>query len=332
MSKSDRRTRATKSGHLRYARGKSSKPRKAKSGGGKPGLIRDLGRVSLKYIGRALRLMMISLITIASLAVISGLLVAGYLYVSNSDYFVVKRVTIAGINQTSRDEILTAAGLDRPANILTFDLDQARNEISILPWLAEVKVSRQMPDTVAIEVREHNPKLLVNLGRLYYLNDFGEPFKELSPGETPRLPIVTGFNTDDLLNPSPIVKKAFNEIFWLVATLSSRNDEFKLDNISEVNYDMVRGLTLFTKNNRLEVKIGFGAYEEKFRRLGRVMAHLKQRGKFDGVTYLNLEAGPRVTVRYEGQDISFLGSVGSRRSLPVLAAGLMGLFNRWGPV
>lgn len=309
MSKSEvRRNKSYKSGHLRFARGRTAaKRRKSRTEPSSPSLAAILGRLSLKVIGRSLRLALITLATAAALVVITGLLIAGYLYVSNSDYFAVKRVTIAGINHTSREEILAAAGLDRPANILTFDLDVARAEISTLPWLAEVRLSRQMPDTVAIEVREHNPRLLVNLDRLHYLNDLGEPFKELTPGENPRLPIVTGFNSDDLMSPSPRVREALNEVFWLVGSLSTRNDEFKIDNISEINYDMVRGLTLFTKNNRLEVKIGFGAYEEKFRRLGRVLAHLKQRGKYDGLVYLNLEASPRVTVRYDDRPAFSLG-------------------------
>lgn len=322
MSRTEiRRSKTAKPGHLRFARGgRAAKPRKNRAEAAEPSLAGLLGRLSLRLIGRGLRLALITLATALALLVVSGLLVAGYLYVSNSDYFAVKRVTIAGINHTSREEILAAAGLDRPANILTFDLDEARAEISTLPWLAEVRLSRQMPDTVAIEVREHNPKLLVNLDRLHYLNDFGEPFKELSPGENPRLPIVTGFNSDDLMSPSPRVKEALNEVFWLVGSLSSRNDEFKIDNISEINYDMVRGLTLFTKNNRLEVKIGFGAYEEKFRRLGRVLAHLKLRGKYEGLVYLNLEASPRVTVRYDDRLAPGLNSAG---------AGGSGAQSRW---
>ncbi|MDL2227057.1 cell division protein FtsQ/DivIB, partial [Deltaproteobacteria bacterium OttesenSCG-928-M10] len=182
--------------------------------------------------------------------------------------------------------------------------EAATREISALPWLADVKVSRRMPDTVTIDVFEHSPRLLVNLGRLYYMNDRGEPFKELAPGENPDLPIVTGFNEDDLLSPGPGVRAALNEVFWLLEALGQRNDEFKVSNISEINYDMVRGLTLVTRKHGLEVKVGFGAYEEKFRRLGRVMSHLKLSGKLDGLVYLNLEASPRVTVRYADSFLS----------------------------
>ena len=294
---------------LRYARSeairKKSKARRVhKNDADGSELALKVGRLGLMLFGKSMRMILMIVATLTALTAVSGVMVAGYLYISKSDYFAVQKVVISGINHIDREEIIRAAVLDQPANILTFDVEEATREISALPWLAEVKVARQMPDTVTIDVTEHNPRLLVNLGRLYYMNDKGEPFKELAPGENPDLPIVTGFNEDDMLSPGPGVRAALEEVFWLADALSQRNDEFSINNISEINYDMVRGLTLFTRNSGLEVKIGFGAYEEKFRRLGRVMAHLKIRGKLDGLVYLNLEASPRVTVRYAGNSMS----------------------------
>ncbi|MDR1045119.1 MAG: FtsQ-type POTRA domain-containing protein [Candidatus Adiutrix sp.] len=283
-----------KSGRSLFSPGRKSK----KAADGQPSLPARLGRKLAAALGKSLKMVFLTLVTVAALAALSAVLVAAYLYVSKSDYFSVKKVTISGITHSSREEVLAAAGLDQALNILAFDPDEAAGRISILPWVDQVRVARQMPDTVTIEVAEHRPKLLVSIGRLYYLNERGEPFKELAPGENPDLPIVTGFNEDELLSPGPSIRSAMAEVLFLVETLARRNDEFRLDNVSEINYDLVRGLTLFTKNNRLEVKIGFGAYEEKFRRLGRVLAHLKLRGKYEGLVYINLEASPRVTVRY----------------------------------
>lgn len=296
-------------GDVRFARGGQPKRRpKPKNNAGSPSLVLRLGSGMMKFFGRSLKFMLTGVLAAVAVVAISALLVVGYLYVSNSDYFAVKTITISGINAMPSEEILAVTGLkrDHSVNILTFDLQEAESSLKSLPWIADAKVTRKMPDTVSIEVREHTPKLLVSLGRLYYLNEEGVPFKELTPGEKPDLPIVSGFIEDELLNPGPAVKEAMNEIFWLVEALSQRNDEFRLANVSEINYDAVRGLSIFailnkntTQENILEVKIGFGAYEEKFRRLGRVMAHLKLTDKTRGLVYLNLEASPRVTVRYE---------------------------------
>jgi len=253
--------------------------------------------MGLKVLGRSLKAAVGAALTGLALAVISGLLVIGYLYVSKSDYFAVKKVIISGLNRISREDILRVAGLDRPVNIWLFDADQVAAAISTLSWLDEVRVSKTMPDTVTVEIVEHRPRLLVSLGRIYYLNDKGVLFKELEPGENPNLVIVSGFLEDELLSRAPAVKTALAEVFSLVEVLEARQDEFKLDHISEINYDVVRGLTLFARRGELEIKVGFGAYEEKFRRLNRVGTHLKQHGHFEGLAYINLEASPRVIVR-----------------------------------
>ena len=294
---------------LRFARdGKPRRRPKPKNAAGSPSLVSGLVKRAFKLAGRSLKYVVTGVLAAAAVVAVSALLVAGYLYVSNSDYFSVKTITISGINEIPRDEVLAVTGLDpdRLINILTFDLEEAESSLKSLPWVAEAKVTRKMPNTVSIEISEHTPKLLVSLGRLYYLNEEGVPFKELSPGDKPDMPIVTGFAVDELLNPGPAAKKAMAEVFWLVGALGQRNDEFQLANVSEINYDAVRGLSLFAVLNKkttqetvLEVKIGFGAYEEKFRRLGRVMAHLKRNEKDKGLVYLNLEASPRVTVRYD---------------------------------
>ena len=260
--------------------------------------VREKLRLAGRFFGRGFRAMLGAALAVLGLTLLSLLLVFGYLFVSKSDYFFVKKVVISGLDRIDSEDIRRIAGLDRPVNIWLFDTDQAAADLSTLSWLAEVRVTKSMPETVVIDVVEHQPKFLVSLGRLYYLGEQGEIFKELEPGENPDLPIVSGFNEDELLSRTPGVRKALDEVFQLAETLGARNDEFRLDNISEINYDAVRGLTLFARRHALEIKVGFGAYEEKFRRLGRVLAHLKLRGLFEGLAYINVEASPRVIVRY----------------------------------
>jgi len=298
-SKSDR------SGRIRFARDNppkapKKKPRPVKDVDSEPSLVGQLAFLGLKGLGRLVKVALIAAATLAAIGLIVVLLLAGYLYVSKSTYFTIKSINISGIEQTRGEEIKEAAGLDQDVNIWTFKADEAEAAIGTLPWLSEVRVIKKWPDTVLIDVKEHKPRVLATvLGRLHYMNDKGVAFRELAPGENPSLPIVSGFSEDDLLTLGPRVRSALKEVFWLVDALGARNDEFRLDNISEINYDMVRGLTLFTKSGGLEVKIGFGQYEEKFRRLGRVLAHLKMQGKYEGLVYINLEASPRVIVRYE---------------------------------
>ncbi len=308
-----KRSRNESERNLRFARDPNKKSNKETAKGlGVAKLAENAGG----FLRRSMKVFLAILTTLAAVSLLGAGVLVAYMALSKSDFFTVKKIVISGINQVSRQEILKAAGLaeDALVRIWSFEPEKAEENLRAIAWLDTVEVDRQMPDTVTIKVTEHQPRLLISLGRLYYLNESGEPFKELAPGENPKLPIVSGFGTDELLSPSPSMRTAIGEIFTLVEVLSKRNDEFRLANISEINYDMVRGLTLFTKNKGLEVKVGLGSYAEKFRRLGRVLAHLKVEGKYDRLVYLNLEASPRVIVRY-GDRVSSASYIWRGKSL-----------------
>jgi cell division protein FtsQ len=171
-----------------------------------------------------------------------------------------------------------------------------------IPWVQDVTVTRQLPDTIVISVQERRVRALVSLDRLYYVDDQGVPFKAVEPEERPNLPVITGFSRADLTERRDRNRRDLDELFALLEVLAERNDQFRLENASELNDDPVRGMTLFTREERIQVKVGLGDYRAKFKRLGRVMAHLKIGGQADGVSYVNLESSPRVVVRKAAAD------------------------------
>ncbi|MDR2141126.1 MAG: FtsQ-type POTRA domain-containing protein [Deltaproteobacteria bacterium] len=258
-------------------------------------------RSPLRILSRAVKLTMMGLLGFVLLAVISALLVGGFLYLSKSDYFAVRHLKITGLSQLSMEEVVAAAGLDRPINNLTFDAKLAVRSLSGLPWVEEADISRVLPDGLLVEIKEYKPKALVSLDQLYYLDEKGRAFKKLDPGENPDLPIISGFSLDELISGGPLVQAALGEIFQLMGILAERSDEFRLDSVSEFNYDPDLGLTLFTRRSGLRLRVGFGSYLEKFRRLGRVMAHLKRNGQAAGLAFIHLETPPRVVLRYNNQ-------------------------------
>ncbi|MDR1576676.1 MAG: FtsQ-type POTRA domain-containing protein [Deltaproteobacteria bacterium] len=250
------------------------------------------------WVGRALKLVIWGLGGFLVLATVSAILVGGFLYLSKSDYFAVKRLKITGLGHLTMEEVLAASGLDRPANNLTFDTKAAIASLGSLPWVEEAKISRVLPDGLLVEVTEYQPKALVILDELYYLDEKGRAFKKLDPGDNPDLPIISGFSLDELISGGPLVQRALGEAFDLMDILADRSDEFRLDSVSELNYDHDLGLTVFTRRSGLKLRVGFGSYSEKFRRLGRVMAHLKVTGQAAGLAFIHLETPPRVVLRY----------------------------------
>jgi hypothetical protein len=228
----------------------------------------------------------------------AGCLYAYYAF-SDSDYFLIKRHDIRGIFRVSRQEVLAAAGLDRPVNTLTFDIQQAIRGLKTLAWVEDADISRApLPDGITVRVKEYRPRAVVSLDRLYYLDVRGRPFKGLVPGENPDKPIVSGFTLDELLNEGPLAAQSISEVFDLMDLLDRRSDDWRLDEISEIRWDPDIGITLFARRSGIEARLGFGPFAEKVARLGKVTGILKGRGHLAGVSHMNLECVPRVTVRW----------------------------------
>ena len=248
---------------------------------------------------RSTRVVLGGVLLLSFLTMLSLGLVAGYQWVLNTQYFMVKKVVIQGIKRTTRDDVLAATGLDKPTNILAVSLSDMANNLNGLSWVQEAGVRRKLPDTIMITLKERRPKTLINLGGLYYLDETGNPFRKFEPEEKPEFPIITGFTKDDFAKRPDYTRRDLQEVFRLLDALSERNDRFRLENISEVNYDPARGLSLVTRDEGVLVKLGMGEYEDKLKRLSRVLVDMKIHGEEENLLYFNLENVPRVVVRRE---------------------------------
>jgi cell division protein FtsQ len=261
--------------------------------------------LSLPPVGRLVRrgfkLLFYGVASFAVLVGISLALIFGYMYAHESTYFLVEpnSVMVTGLVKLSRSEVMEVAGLNKPINYLTLNSQAVKNSLKYIPWIDRVDITRSFPNGIKINIVEFEPKAIVNLEYLYYIDSQGMPFKKLEPGEISSLPIISGFSIDELQNKGPLVKDGLDEVFSLVEILSKRTDDFRLDNISEFHRDPDRGLTIFTKGAGLQVKVGRGGFEKKIWRLGRVMDHLLREDKARGLGYVNLDCPPRVTVSYK---------------------------------
>jgi cell division protein FtsQ len=259
----------------------------------------DAVKGGTRFLRRGLSLLLIAAGSALVLLIVSALCVYAYLYFSESDYFMIKRFDIRGISKVSRAQILSASGLDRPVNAITFDTVAAVRSLKSLPWIEDAEISRTPPpDGVTIRVREYKARAVVNLEQLYYIDQEGRPFKNLEPGEDPDFPVVSGFTLDELLEGGPLVKSQVLEVFELMDILAERRGDFALENVSEIRRDPDIGITIFMKNGGLEARLGFGPYGEKTGRLETVFRKLRDNGWHEGLIYLNLECVPRVTAGY----------------------------------
>lgn len=105
----------------------------------------------------------------------------------------VRRVTLRGAHQTAHREITDALGPVLGASIIHLSLDDARARIEELGWVRSAAVTRLLPDTISISVREREPAAVWQMkGVLYLVDNTGAIIREVDAGEYANRPLIVG--------------------------------------------------------------------------------------------------------------------------------------------
>lgn len=122
---------------------------------------------------------------------IFGAIVAGLL----SPVFNVKEIAVSNNNKISTEEIINLSGLTINQNIFKFLKLNVINKIEENPYIEQVKINRQLPDKILINVVERTPTYMLDVNQMYaYINNQGY-ILELSD-EPLELPTISGYKTD----------------------------------------------------------------------------------------------------------------------------------------
>ena len=223
---------------------------------------------------------------------LSLVFVFGHDFLTQETMFSAKVVTVAGNKVLSESQILTLAGIKSGDNIFSVNLNLIRKQLLSSPWIAEAKVGRQIPDGLAIRVREHEPAALLDLGKIYIMSREGTIIKEWEETD-PRLPLVTGLSYADLpLGEAP--GKAFGALLSVLDIARKDTGPLAVSRIETIHVDQDLGITLFATGGIRSAWIGYQNFSEKYERLQRLLAHLGERPGQESLTIFDLESDARV--------------------------------------
>ena len=245
-----------------------------------------------KFFHRALRVVLVS----GSLALlVAGVGLAAHL-ISTSGFFNVDSVRVLNQNRVSEEDVLARSDVRKGSSIFSLDLEMIGGKIAENPWIAKARVERVFPREVIIHVEEHQPRAIVHVGYLYYVDAAGEVFKILEPEDSLALPLITGLERQQLLEKPQESRKLLLEAMELIAELESRQT-FNLEDVSEIHIDPVDGFALYTYRSGIPVLMGFGSFASKLDRLEQIYADLEPR--LAVLKYIDLNVMERVIVKVE---------------------------------
>jgi len=129
-------------------------------------------RVRPRHRGFAARALLgLQVLAVALLAVVGAW--TAWQKVFASDRLRVGRLEVRGSHFLSEGEVRELVGAAVGERILSLDIEALKARLRSSPWVADATVTRALPDTVRVEIRERVPLALAELDRLYLMDGDG---------------------------------------------------------------------------------------------------------------------------------------------------------------
>lgn len=161
--------------------------------------------------------------TIASFAGVPALAEDKLAQVAAGSGFEVKRVEVRGVNRMNQQTIYEHVLGQRDQAMSRLDLASLREGLLQLPWVKDARVSRQLPDTLVVDVVERNPHAVMRDGdRLMLIDETGHELEPVSRDKARGMFVLSGQGAEQrvedlgkLLEAAPALKPQVAEAEWI---------------------------------------------------------------------------------------------------------------------
>jgi len=218
-----------------------------------------------------------------------------YGFIGKATFLRLERIEISGVKKLTNEEVLSAAAVKVGDDLLGIKLSRMGEQLAKNPWIASVRVRRNFPHALSIDVVERQPVGIVSMGYLYYLDTRGDIFKPLQEGDRLDYPVITGLVEDDLLRDPAGAKETVKGMLTLLEQLKKERAGIRMADISELHYDKGFGYTIFTIDRGLPIRLGMDGFGEKLDRLSRIYSDLQV--QLPLLEYIDLDYSDRIVVK-----------------------------------
>jgi cell division protein FtsQ len=216
----------------------------------------------------------------------------------HAEYFRLAEIEVSPTEHVAKSDFLAFLHARRGQTIFSLDLNDTADRVISHPWIKGAVVRRQLPDTLVVEIAERHAVALLQMERLYLVDEDGVAFKQLDEGDPRDLPLLTGFTKEAFQNGDQTARRSAVKVREAVQLLllGERLQVFTEADISEIRYDPVGGFSLVTTEKGMVVHFGYGDYEKKLKLLAAVTDRLNGRLQAEA-RVVDLGVGDRVVVR-----------------------------------
>ncbi len=203
------------------------------------------------------------------LALVLGIL---FLLQQGETFFRVNEIRVEGAGEMQRGDILNAGEISEGMSIfLLREKSAAERMQEQLPWVKQVEISRNLPDTVVITIDERRPAGYVITADGYWLIDNHAVYLDYTEQPTEKYPLISGIDSGNVIAGAPLDsaerRKALQNLF------SSLPGENNLE-IEKINFEKSYNLIVHTVDG-LEIWFGDGEdIDYKLRLIEESISHI----------------------------------------------------------
>jgi cell division protein FtsQ len=217
-------------------------------------------------------------------------------------YFSLQSLDLIGNHRLTRAEVIESAGIKGGMNLLTADLKSITTNLKQHPWIRSASVYRRFPGRLVIEIQEKIPTAILTVDKLYYVDERGEIFTQVRPGNRVNYPLLTGISQSQLESNRPAVQKMIKEGLSLLDIIDRQVSDITPSMIAEVRIDLTEGLALQTNSGRILI-LGNGNYQLKLARYSKLKRFLTSQGQWANAAIIDLDFEDRAVVRWGGHRV-----------------------------
>jgi cell division protein FtsQ len=199
--------------------------------------------------------------------------------------FPVRHIIVTGNENIEESDIRDAVTAETAKGLLRVSLKDIDRTLRTQPWVKDVSLRKQYPDTLMVSIEETTAKAILNYNDgLYLMDGRGNILETIKEKETSFLPVITGIDYRN--NRTDVV-----EALRLIDALS---EEGFLSEKESVEITL-RPYGLSMNMDGEIFKVGYGNYGEKLKRWKDLEAEVMKRGIT--VEYIDLRFAGRVIVQ-----------------------------------
>ncbi|HJX32177.1 MAG TPA: FtsQ-type POTRA domain-containing protein [Thermodesulfobacteriota bacterium] len=191
-------------------------------------------------------------------------------FIARSPYFALHDIRFEGCKNVKPQELMSLANVRQGYNILALNLREISQKIIANPWVKDVRIERNFPHQLIIEITERVPVALASQEDLFLVDREGDLFKKVERQDNIDMPVITGLS---LSEPST---QRVKEILDFLET-AEHMGVFPVRTVSEVHVDGDYGITFYMLTENISIQMDLKNYSEKLALLRSLKEDLAKR-------------------------------------------------------